>query len=221
MLISPSILNADTLNLATDIRKAAKAGITRFHIDIMDAHFVPNLSYGPQLVRDFKREFPLIEAEIHLMSDNLKDMIPSFVEAGCDILEFHYEAVKEIEDIDYWLDYLAANGVKTGLVLNPDTDVDVLSKYVEKLDQVLVMTVYPGFGGQKFISESPKRISDVRCLLDQSSKRHIPIEVDGGINAKTAKITKAAGAEIFVAGSYIFGDGDIAKQVVKLTEVLK
>ena len=113
MIISPSILNADNLNLGRDIKKATQAGITRFHIDIMDGHFVPNLSYGPQLVQDFKREFPLVEAEVHLMSNNLETTIPAFTQAGADLLEFHFEATNKV---DYWLDYLASNGVKACLL---------------------------------------------------------------------------------------------------------
>lgn len=128
MIISPSILNADNLNLGRDIKKATQAGITRFHIDIMDGHFVPNLSYGPQLVQDFKREFPLVEAEVHLMSNNLETTIPAFTQAGADLLEFHFEATNKV---DYWLDYLASNGVKAGLVLNPETDVASLKPYLK------------------------------------------------------------------------------------------
>ncbi|ERJ44769.1 ribulose-phosphate 3-epimerase [Lactobacillus jensenii MD IIE-70(2)] len=216
MIIAPSILNADNLNLGRDIKKATQAGITRFHIDIMDGHFVPNLSYGPQLVQDFKREFPLVEAEIHLMSDNLETMIPAFTQAGADLLEFHFEASKKVE---YWLDYLASNGVKTGLVLNPETDVNVLKPYLKELKQVLLMSVHPGFGGQKYIPETADKIAQLKQLMKDANV-NIPIEVDGGINDKTAPLAEKAGANVLVCGSYIFKNGDIAGQIRKLEGIL-
>lgn len=219
MLIAPSILNADNLNLKKDISKAIEAGIERFHIDIMDAHFVPNLSFGPELVSDFKREFPMTDAEIHLMSDKPDVLVPAFVKAGADMIELHYEAMSE-EKLDYWLDYIISNDVKTGLVLSPDTPVEVIKKFASKLDQVLLMTVYPGFGGQKFIPESTEKIIKTRELLDEL-KRDIPIEVDGGINDQTAKLARDAGAEIFVAGSYIFKKGNIEGRVSHLEEIIK
>lgn len=218
-MIAPSILNADNLNLKNGIKKGVEAGIGRFHIDIMDGHFVPNLSFGPELVSDFKREFPMTDAEIHLMSDAPKVLVPEFVKAGADLIEIHYEAMSE-EEVNYWFDYLKSNGVKTGLVLNPDTPVEVLKRFYSKIDQVLLMTVYPGFGGQKFLEGSDEKISRTRELLDQLNPK-IKIEVDGGINGETALIAKNAGAEIFVAGSYIFGSGDIGAQVNKLSEILK
>lgn len=216
MLIAPSILNADNLNLETDIKDAIAAGISRFHIDIMDGHFVPNLSFGPQLVEDFKREFPMTDAEIHLMSDNPDDLVPAFVNAGADLVELHYEAMSE-KKLDYWLDYLISNDVKTSLAINPDTPSDVVSKFASKLDQVLVMTVHPGFGGQKFITDSAEKIKQVREIMGPDTA----IEVDGGINDQTIKIAKDAGADIFVVGSYLYKDGDIANQVRKLEKVIE
>ncbi len=216
MLIAPSILNADNLNLETDIKDAIAAGISRFHIDIMDGHFVPNLSFGPQLVEDFKREFPMTDAEIHLMSDNPDDLVPAFVNAGADWVELHYEAMSE-KKLDYWLDYLISNDVKTSLAINPDTPSDVVSKFASKLDQVLVMTVHPGFGGQKFITDSAEKIKQVREIVGPDTV----IEVDGGVNDQTIKIAKDAGADIFVVGSYLYKDGDIANQVRKLEKVIE
>ncbi len=171
------------------------------------------------MVSDFKREFPTTEAEIHLMSDKPDVLVPAFVKAGADLVEIHYEAMSE-EKVNHWLDYLIANNVKAGLVLNPDTPVSVLNKFVSKLDQVLLMTVYPGFGGQKFIADSPKRIKKTRQLLTKAGK-DIPIEVDGGVNGQTAMLAKDAGADVFVAGSYIFKNGNITEQVKKLTEILR
>ncbi|ARD07395.1 ribulose-phosphate 3-epimerase [Lactobacillus amylolyticus] len=215
MLIAPSILNANNLTLKDEIKRATNAGITRFHIDIMDGHFVPNLSFGPQLVSDFKTEFPITEAEIHLMSNNPKVLIPAFVKAGADLLEFHYEAMQPNE-VKYWLDYLKSNGVKAGLVLNPDTPIPVVEQFKNQIDQLLLMTVHPGFGGQKFLENSASRIKEARELVGKD----IAIEVDGGINQQTARIAKDAGANVFVAGSYLFEKGDIASQIAKLTQSL-
>jgi ribulose-phosphate 3-epimerase len=215
MLIAPSILNANNLTLKDEIKRATNAGITRFHIDIMDGHFVPNLSFGPQLVSDFKTEFPITEAEIHLMSNNPKVLIPALVKAGADLLEFHYEAMQPNE-VKYWLDYLKSNGVKAGLVLNPDTPVSVVEQFKNQIDQLLLMTVHPGFGGQKFLENSASRIKEARELVGKD----IAIEVDGGINQQTARIAKDAGANVFVAGSYLFEKGDIASQIAKLTQSL-
>lgn len=215
MLIAPSILNANNLTLKDEIKRATNAGITRFHIDIMDGHFVPNLSFGPQLVSDFKTEFPITEAEIHLMSNNPKVLIPAFVKAGADLLEFHYEAMQPNE-VKYWLDYLKSNGVKAGLVLNPDTSIPVVEQFKNQIDQLLLMTVHPGFGGQKFLENSASRIKEARELVGKD----IAIEVDGGINQQTARIAKDAGANVFVAGSYLFEKGDIASQIAKLTQSL-
>lgn len=219
MLIAPSILNANNLDLKEDIKKAVEAGITRFHIDVMDAHFVPNLSFGPELVKDFKREFPMTNVEVHLMSDNPKLLIPAFVKAGADLIEIHYEAMDK-EALNYWLDYLRSNGVHPGLVLNPETPVDVLKEFAPKLKQALLMTVHPGFGGQKFLSESVSRIEEAHELLNKINPK-IDLEVDGGINGQTIVCAKKAGANIFVVGSYIYESGDIAGRVNKVNELLK
>lgn len=219
MIIAPSILNANNLDLKNEIQKAVDTGITRFHIDIMDGHFVPNLSFGPELVKDFKREFPMIKAEIHLMSDRPKTLIPAFVEAGADIIELHYESMSE-EELNYWLDYLNSNGVKAGLVLNPETSVTVLNKFAAKLKQALIMTVHPGFGGQEFLPQSPDRIRKARKLLNQINPK-IDLEVDGGVDEQTIVQAKDAGANIFVVGSYIYGQGIIADQIEKISRLLK
>lgn len=211
-MIAPSILNADNMHLSRDIKAAIESGVTRFHIDIMDGHFVTNLSYGPELVKDFKRSFPLTEAEIHLMSNNLDTILPLFVEAGCDILEFHYEATDKPE---HWLKYLKDHSVQRGMAINPSTPVEEIKPFLKDLDQVLLMTVKPGFGGQKFEEKSVERLVELKNLI-KSEGLNLPIEVDGGINHETFKLARDAGATILVAGSYIFKNGSIADQVMKL-----
>ena len=216
MIIAPSILNADNLNLKENIKDAVAVGIDRFHIDIMDGDFVPNLSFGPQLISDFKREFPMTDAEIHFMSNNPDDLIPAFVEAGADIMELHYGAMSESK-LNYWLDYLASNGVVAVLAIKPDIPADVVEKFLPKIKQVLVMTVNPGFGGQSFIADSAEKIKQVREIVGPN----MAIEVDGGINDRTIKIAKDAGADVFVVGSYLYENGNIANQVLKLEKIIK
>ena len=216
MIIAPSILNADNLNLKENIKDAVAVGIDRFHIDIMDGHFVPNLSFGPQLISDFKREFPMTDAEIHFMSNNPDDLIPAFVEAGADIMELHYGAMSESK-LNYWLDYLASNRVEAVLAIKPDIPADVVEKFLPKIKQVLVMTVNPGFGGQSFIADSAEKIKQVREIVGPN----MAIEVDGGINDRTIKIAKDAGADVFVVGSYLYENGNIANQVLKLEKIIK
>ena len=215
-ILAPSILNADNMNLGSDIQEAIDAGVKRFHIDIMDGHFVPNLSYGPELVENFKSTFPKMEAEIHLMSNNLDVTIPAFVDAGADLLEFHYEAT---DDVEKWLKYLKDHNVKAGLVINPDTPVDVIKPYLDQIDQLLIMTVKPGFGGQSFREDSSARIEQAKNMIIAAGK-DIKVEVDGGIDDKTAEIAKNAGADVFVAGSFIFKKGPIAQQILKLENIL-
>lgn len=216
MMIAPSILNINNLDLKNDIQVAAQAGIKRFHIDIMDGHFVPNLSFGPQVVSDFKKTFPKLEAEVHLMSNKPEIMVPAFVKAGTDLMLLHYEAMDTAE-LNKWIDYLKQHQVRVGLVLNPDTPLTVLPPFIPKIDQLLIMTVYPGFGGQKFIAESCEKIRQAKVML--ASK--ISVEVDGGINRQTAKLAQEAGAEIFVAGSYLFCQESVVAQINELNRVLK
>lgn len=219
-MIAPSILNADNMHLAQNISTAINSCITRFHIDIMDGHFVPNLSYGPELVKDLEHEFPNVEVEIHLMSNNLDQMIPLFVKTGCDLLEFHIEAAQS--DTQKWLNYLKDHQVKAGIVLNPTTPIKEITPLLSSLDQLLLMTVIPGFGGQKFRDDSAPRIKEAIQIIKNSHQlQSLPIEVDGGINNITAKIAKDAGASIFVAGSYIFNKNTIKQQIAELTKVLK
>lgn len=216
MIIAPSILNADNLNLKEDIKRAVEAGVDRFHIDIMDGHFVPNLSFGPQLIRDFKREFPMTNAEIHLMSNQPDNLIPAFVEAGADSIELHYEAMDEAK-LNYWLDYLASNGVGAVLAIKPDTPIEKIESFLPKIQQILVMTVNPGFGGQKFLPASVTRIQQARDLIGPE----LNLEVDGGINDLTIKQAAQAGADVFVVGSYLYDGGNLAGQIRKLEEIVK
>lgn len=219
MKIAPSILNADQMNLKDEIAQAIQAGSDQFHLDIMDAHFVPNLSFGPALVHDFKQSFPQVSVDIHLMSNRPQVLVPAFVKAGADLIELHYESMPK-EQLQHWLAYLKAHQVQAGLVLNPETPVTVIGDYLARVQQILLMTVHPGFGGQKFLPGAASRISQARAILTQRRAK-ATLAVDGGINQQTIATAKKAGADLFVVGSYIFSQGKIAGQIKKLERIIK
>ena len=193
--ILPSILSADFANLERDVRELEQIGIDIFHIDVMDGNFVPNISFG----------FPIIEAirsktdkifDCHLMIARPEEYVERFCNAGCDMVSFHIEATNHADRV---IQIIKNSGKKAGIVLNPQTPIESVKYLLPKLDYVLIMTVNPGFGGQKFIPEMVQKIKDLREI-----DKNIDIEVDGGINNETAKLVKEAGANILVAGSYIF-----------------
>ena len=201
--IAPSILSADLFRLEQDVRTVEAAGADWLHVDIMDGHFVPNLSFGPSLVGclNGRATLPL---DVHLMVQYPGRFIEAFAKAGADLLTVHLEAS---EDIRAALQRIKALGVKTGISIKPDTKPEALAPYMDLLDLILVMTVYPGFGGQAFLPQSPAQIKGVRELIRQSG-RNIWLEVDGGINKDTAAIAAQAGADALVAGNAIFKAAD-------------
>ena len=204
--ILPSILSADFANLERDVRELEQIGIDMFHIDVMDGNFVPNISFG----------FPIIEAirsktdkifDCHLMIARPEEYVERFCNAGCDMVSFHIEATNHADRV---IQIIKNSGKKAGMVLNPQTPIESVKYLLPKLDYVLIMTVNPGFGGQKFIPEMIQKIKDLREI-----DKNIDIEVDGGINNETAKLVKEAGANILVAGSYIFS-GNYKKKIESL-----
>lgn len=213
--IAPSILSADIGTLAEDIKMLAEGGADWIHVDVMDGHFVPNLTFGPNVVAAAKAvtDLPL---DVHLMVEEPEKMINGFIEAGATAITVHAEATKNIHQV---MQHIRSQNVSPGVVINPGTPVSFIEPVLSIIDMVLVMTVNPGFGGQAFIPEMLTKIKE----LDQYRKDHdlqFLIEVDGGINEETIQLCHDAGADVFVAGSNIFGAPSPADQITKLKKLV-
>ncbi len=215
-LIAPSILSADFARLGEEVKNVLSAGADVVHFDVMDNHYVPNLTIGPMVcsaLRDFGIEAPI---DVHLMVKPVDSMIDMFANAGASIITFHPEAS---EHVDRSLQLIKSHGCKAGLVLNPATPTHCLEYVMDKLDVILLMSVNPGFGGQSFIPSTLDKLKQVRQLIDQSG-RDIRLEVDGGVNVNNIAEIAAAGADMFVAGSAIFNQPDYAQVISKMRDAL-
>ena len=208
--ILPSLLAADYAKLGEEILRAEASGADALHIDIMDPGFVPNLSFGPDVVRLCKRVAPAFERNVHLMMRRPDLYLEKFAEAGAQSLQIHIEADC---DLHTQLKRIRALGMKNALVLNPETPVERIVPYLGEVDEVLVMTVHPGYGGQKFIAECLPKVTFLRNF---PSARALDIMIDGGGNAETIPLAAKAGANQFVAGSYLFKQTDMAAAVAAL-----
>lgn len=201
--IAPSILSADLFRLGQEVLRMEEAGADWLHVDVMDGHFVPNLSFGPATVACLKGR-TYLPLDVHLMVEKPSRFIKAFAQAGADLLTVHIEAAENIRRV---LEEIKQFGVKTGLSIKPDTHAEEIAPFMDLIDLVLVMSVYPGFGGQSFLPQSPAQIQQVRGLIRQSG-RAVWLEVDGGINQKTARAAAQAGADALVAGNAIFKAAD-------------
>lgn len=209
VIISPSILSADFVNLERDIKKVENAGADWLHIDVMDGHFVPNITIGVPVTASIKK-VSSIPLDVHLMIENPEKYIEPFAKAGADIITFHYEAAKEkTSDI---IKLIHSFNIKAGLSIKPKTGPEEIQKYLPELDMVLIMTVEPGFGGQKFMPECAAKIPVIR----EKSPENLIIQVDGGINAETAKVCTQYGANSLVAGNYIYKSENTEKAILSL-----
>ncbi|MCC0783168.1 ribulose-phosphate 3-epimerase [Clostridioides sp. ES-S-0108-01] len=207
--LAPSILSADFAKLLEDIRKVESAGCEYLHIDVMDGHFVPNITLGPLVVKSLKKENINMVFDAHLMIENPDQYIEEFVKAGCDIITVHQEACVHLHRT---IQNIKSHGIKAGVVLNPATPIDTIKHVLPDLDMVLLMSVNPGFGGQSFIPCVLDKIKELKAIID-SQGLNIDIEVDGGISPKNVAEVVQAGANVIVAGSAIFGSDDIQETV--------
>lgn len=217
--IAPSILSADFTRLGEEVRRVIDAGADLIHFDVMDNHYVPNLTFGPMICQAL-RPVSTVPIDVHLMVEPVDDMIRAFIEAGADIISFHPEASRHI---DRSLQLIKNAGKQAGLVLNPATPVHVLEHVLDKLDMVLLMSVNPGFGGQSFIPHTLDKLRRVRNLLDNyqaQTGRRIALEVDGGVKTSNIAEIAQAGADTFVAGSAIFGQSDYAAVIREMRQAL-
>jgi len=214
-LIAPSILSADFARLGDEIKAVEAAGADWIHVDVMDGHFVPNITIGPLIV-EAVRSVTSLPIDVHLMIENPDDYIPAFAEAGASWISVHSETSVHLNRS---VQLIRECGAKPGVVLNPSTPIQTLEWIIEDVDYVLIMSVNPGFGGQAFITNSIGKVKALRQMI-QSKNLNTPIQVDGGVNEKTIAGIAAAGADIFVAGSAIFGSKDYQKTIDGFREMI-
>jgi len=205
--ISPSILSADFAKLGEEVESLSKAGATYIHVDVMDGHFTPNITIGPQVINHIKKH-SAVPLDVHLMIENVEQQLDNFIKAGSDIITFHYESTNDPLSL---IKHIKSKGVRAGISIIPSTPASKIESIIPELDYILVMTVVPGYAGQEFMGSQVDKISQIRSFIEKSGKE-IDLAVDGGIDNNTAKICVNAGANVLVSGSYIFKDNKNYKE---------
>ncbi|MFP8489166.1 ribulose-phosphate 3-epimerase [Gracilimonas sp. Q87] len=213
-ILAPSILAADFTKLGEEIQDALNGGTSWIHCDIMDGHFVPNISYGPSIVKAAKKAAPEAFLDVHLMIEEPDKYVENFVEAGADLISVHYETCPHLHRS---IQNIKKYGIMAGVVINPSTPVSIIEPILQDVDLVLIMSVNPGFGGQSFIESSYERLSELAAIRD-SRELSFLIQVDGGVNLKNISKVAKAGADVLVAGSSVFSAENISARVQELTE---
>ena len=214
--ISPSILSGDFSKLGDDIKRLEDSGADMIHVDVMDGHFVPNLTIGPPVIKSL-RKYTQLPFDVHLMIDPVDKYIKDYSDAGADIITFHPEATNNVSET---INSIKSLNKKVGISLNPDTEIKAAKEHLDKIYLVLIMSVYPGFGGQKFINDVIKKIKDLDKIR-KDNDLNFKIEIDGGINFETSKIAVEAGVDILVSGTTVFkeNNGDLKKNIKILKQI--
>lgn len=214
-LVAPSLLSADFKCLEKEIKNIENCGADWLHFDVMDGHFVPNISFGLPVLKSIAKCHNMVN-DIHIMISDPKTYAPQFIKAGADYVTFHYEACKDDEEVKEVIDIIHENGGKAGLSIKPKTPTEKVFPFLKDLDLVLVMSVEPGFGGQGFIQDSLGKIFHIKEYMNENNITNCLIEVDGGINGETGRLCVLSGADVLVAGSYLFGKEDAKERITDL-----